>query len=1750
MKTKSFPLWQAVYVSVLFALSENCAAQSYQLTNLGALLGTNSYAHGINNQGQVVGYWRTTNGVHAFLYSGGVMIDLGALGDANAYALSINNPGQVVGFGETPDGIRAFLMGSGGVTNLGSLGGLNSYAFGINGNAEVVGHIDTPDGARAFLYRGGAVTNLGTLGGTNSYAYGVNNLTQVAGSSANGGHAGMHAFLWQNGRLINLNSLVPENSGWELQEARGINDNGQIVGWGSHNGQERSFLYDNGRITDLGLLPGGTNSYALALNNSNQVVGVSSIGDGTPHAFVWRNGVMSDLNDFLPPASGWELREARGINDGGEIVGWGTINGEERAFLLTPQPAPEDQIALDPANHRGKLSVRAFSLATESLDSSATNSPLADAHVRDGASANTNFGTNTVMELQTSSTTGNNRDVYFKFDISNAPVPLGTAKLRVFASLSGSGSVITTAYSVSDTNWTESGITWNNKPALGSALTNQTFNVKTGASYDIDVSAFIRSEQNAGRGTITLALHCTNNTTLLASINSKENASNKPQLILNTNTFPTVSISSPTNNSSFPAPTNLTISATASDPDGAITNVEFFAGALLIDRDATSPYSIIWSNAPVGTYALTARATDNFGATSTSTVVNITMTTNLITIADAHVTSASPTNNFGTNTLLEVQTNGVAGPTRDTYLKFDLSSVTNLSSAKLRIFGSLSGSGTVGTTVYSVTDTSWGETNITWNNKPARSNALNSVNISGTTATWYVIDVSSFVQSEKAAGRDLITLALHCLTNSTPYIKINSRQAASNKPELLIAETNSAPSVSITNPANNAIFVAPVDVQISATASDNDGAISQVEFFQGSNSLGVRTSPPYSLTWGNVGSGTYTLTARATDNYGLTTTSTVVSVTVDMAPAVSLTAPTNGANFPAYPTNITLSANATDGDGVISQVEFFQGSTSLGVAATSPYQITWSNVVGGVYALTARATDNLGVVSTSAVNKVTVGVPPGVTLTSPTNGSTFTSPTNIVLTATASDTDGTVSRVDFYAWNIWIGSSSVSPYSVTWSNVAVGAYALTTVATDNDGLSATSSVVNITVTLPQTGSIKLWLRADAISGLTNGARVATWPDSSGLNNNASQGTTSYQPLFWTNVVNAMPVVRFDGADDYFGLPNFLNGTTQAEAFVVLKATVDTPSTPRSLWRMGTGSYGDYYPSTDGIIYENFGSSARYVVGNPAQPLDQYHLYNVAGKAGELTARINGIVQYSTTINTYGYYTAPVLGVWSSTFFAGDVGEVLIYSRVLNSDERDAVNTYLNAKYGLVTNAPASPTNLTASAVSATQVSLRWDFSLGNASTVFKIERKTGAGGTYSQIAALADTTSYLDTNLTASTIYYYRVKASNSAGDSAYSNEANATTAAGGADLPLSNIKLWLKAEAGVTRQGTNSSVEYWLDQSGSHADASQVTASSQPLWVDGAANGRPVVRFDGADDYFALPNFLNGTTQAEAFVVLKATVDTPSTPRSLWRMGTGSYGDYYPSTDGIIYENFGSSTRYVVGNPAQPLDQYHLYNVAGKAGELTARINGIVQYSTTINTYGYYTAPVLGVWSSTFFAGDVAEVVIFNRVLTSDERDAVAIYLNQKYGFVPAVPDVPAGLTASAIGPNQVSLSWTNRLGKSTIIYKVERSSGGAYSQIAAVQDATSFLDTNVVANTQYTYRIKAANYVGESAYSTEASVTTPANGSAIPVSSLLLWLKADTGVIRLNTNNSGTVWKDQRDHANDASQSSIGNQPQLVER
>ena len=183
----------------------------------------------------------------------------------------------------------------------------------------------------------------------------------------------------------------------------------------------------------------------------------------------------------------------------------------------------------------------------------------------------------------------------------------------------------------------------------------------------------------------------------------------------------------------------------------------------------------------------------------------------------------------------------------------------------------------------------------------------------------------------------------------------------------------SPPTVTLTQPANGATFAAPATVSLAATASD-DGTVTRVEFFNGAAKLGEDTTAPYSFTWGGVAAGTYTITARATDDLGTSTTSAPSTITVsaaNTAPTVSITSPANGAIFPWKPT-ITITATASDPGGSVTRVEFRNGTTVLGQDTSAPYAFTWRNVPPGSHTLTARATDNAGAVTTSSPVGITV----------------------------------------------------------------------------------------------------------------------------------------------------------------------------------------------------------------------------------------------------------------------------------------------------------------------------------------------------------------------------------------------------------------------------------------------------------------------------------------------------------------------------------------------------------------------------------------------------------------------------------------------------------------------------------------------------------------------------------------------------------------------------------------------------------
>ena len=160
-------------------------------------------------------------------------------------------------------------------------------------------------------------------------------------------------------------------------------------------------------------------------------------------------------------------------------------------------------------------------------------------------------------------------------------------------------------------------------------------------------------------------------------------------------------------------------------------------------------------------------------------------------------------------------------------------------------------------------------------------------------------------------------------------------------------------------------------------------------------------------------------------------------------------------------TNFTLTAEASDTDGIVA-VEFFYEDNSLGTDNSAPYSATWNNVPSGHFTITARAS-NSRITAVSAPVEFRATVSPEVTITSPGAEEEFVELSTITLQADASDTDGSISTVEFFMDSISMGTLYNSPYTLTLDSVNIGSYTITARATDNDGAISLSSAVNFTV---------------------------------------------------------------------------------------------------------------------------------------------------------------------------------------------------------------------------------------------------------------------------------------------------------------------------------------------------------------------------------------------------------------------------------------------------------------------------------------------------------------------------------------------------------------------------------------------------------------------------------------------------------------------------------------------------------------
>jgi probable HAF family extracellular repeat protein len=303
---------------------------AYTVADLGTLGGCLSVAKAVNNSGDIVGYSlnATEPMERPFIYRNGAMT---AISNSYGWGTGINDAGQATGFVSLPGhpNVDAFLYQGGVLTDLGGLPGYSNQPYSAGYAINSAGTIVGDSKAQGMIYANGQMSGFSRQNAR--IAYGINDSGTIVGMLTSN-----HAFAFSGNNLRDIGTIDGQKD--SVTVAVGVNNGGIVTGYGWLLGgaPQHAFVYDSnqGTMRDLGTLRGGY-SFAMGINSAGDIVGES---DGS--AFLYRSGVMIDLNATLGGALG-NIATALAINDRGQIVGqaWFTNDPSAcgpHAFLLTP----------------------------------------------------------------------------------------------------------------------------------------------------------------------------------------------------------------------------------------------------------------------------------------------------------------------------------------------------------------------------------------------------------------------------------------------------------------------------------------------------------------------------------------------------------------------------------------------------------------------------------------------------------------------------------------------------------------------------------------------------------------------------------------------------------------------------------------------------------------------------------------------------------------------------------------------------------------------------------------------------------------------------------------------------------------------------------------------------------------------------------------------------------------------------------------------------------------------------------------------------------------------------------------------------------------------------------------------------------------------------------------------------------------------------------------------------------------------
>jgi len=661
-----------------------------------------------------------------------------------------------------------------------------------------------------------------------------------------------------------------------------------------------------------------------------------------------------------------------------------------------------------------------------------------------------------------------------------------------------------------------------------------------------------------------------------------------------------------------------------------------------------------------------------------------------------------------------------------------------------------------------------------------------------------------------------------------------------------------------------------------------------------------------------------------------------------------------------------------------------------------------------------------------------VNLPPTASLAVTPAGPSHAAGTELTLTATAADADGTVASVQFFANGNLLGTASAPPYRLRAVVETAGNHEFTARAIDNKSRSTDSTAVIRTVTpgappaLGLTSALQLWLKADA--GVTTGlnGNVVSWADQSGQGNTAATLDEATAPSLSASAIHSLPALHFDGVNDRLEVADSPSVSIIGNLTTFFVVRMDDFATFRAVWAKTAGEGGSLPAPTDFYTVPGTGvpkvhrgdgtpTNIGFVDGDRALHAGAFDVvgYSIAGVS--LTHFLNGYPNGGGSVRTATADGDTPLYIGTRhdqvTRLKGDLAEVLIYDRALSDTERRDVQVYLAGRYGLpmttvVNDAPT--VTLTAPAPGGVAVAPADVLLSANAAdadgSVVRVEFVINGG------LAATDTTAPYSATVTfpigvPATI---EARAIDNLGTATLSDPVSLTvTDSATPPLPaVANLRLWLRADMGVSTVAGE--VTVWNDQSGNFNNAVQTEIPKRPVLVAAAINGKPALRFDGADDSLVASSsptiaitgdlttfFVVRFADFDAFraVWAKTQNNLPASTDFYTVPGTGrprvlrGNGGVAGSSDAILAPIPGQFA--IIGFDQNGVHLHHYLNGEGNGGGTITAVLGDTGAPLHIGTRGD---------QFTRMKGDIAEIIIYNSALSDADRTTVVNYLGRRY--------------------------------------------------------------------------------------------------------------------------------------------------------